>query len=128
MVSLKVIASTVEGVDNNTIDLYKLGGKIAGVCYMDGEYSDSKVSSDEAGLRRAKMTANNGHHSVFDHVYKTVEFKGIPKLMAMVLNSMGAYNTSEKSGRYTRMSGNTDEEMNLYNKWLLIYSSLIGEE
>ena len=128
MVSLKVIASTVEGVDNNTIDLYKLGGKIAGVCYMDGEYSDSKISSDEAGLRRAKMTANNGHHSVFDHVYKTVEFKGIPKLMAMVLNSMGAYNTSEKSGRYTRMSGNTDEEMNLYNKWLLIYSSLIGEE
>ena len=40
-----------------------------------------------------------------------------PKMVAMLLNSIGVSNTSEKSARYTQMKPDTEEEQRLYQKW-----------
>ena len=30
------------------------------------------------------MTKENGHHSVYDHIYMTLNIKNVPKILAMV--------------------------------------------
>ena len=45
-------------------------------------------------------------------------FKNLPKIIAMLLNSLGMYATSEKSARYTIMKPETELEETLYNKWI----------
>lgn len=128
MIRANVIASTHEGYNASVTEQYTLGGKIAGECYLNGEYKDPKISSDVAGYNRANNTANNGHHSVFDHVTKSLELSGIPKMMVMILNSLGMYTTSEKSGRYTVMSPDTQEEQDIYDKWVNRFTSIITEK
>lgn len=128
MIRANVIASTKEGYDASVDEMYILGGKIAGECYLKGEYSDPKVSGNEAGKKRADNTAKNGHHSVFDHPVKTLELTGIPKILAMALNSLGMYTTSEKSGRYTEMTPDTPEEQYIYAKWVLKFSDIIASK
>lgn len=127
-IQCNVIASTVEGVNTPVSELIRLGGKIAGECYLEGSFSDSKVSSDEAGEKRAAVTAKNGHHSVFGHPEKSIEITGLPKIAAMALNSLGIYETSEKSGRYTVMDPESPLEYELYNKWHDIFTQVIKEE
>ena len=78
-------------------------------------------------LKRCENTKKNQHHSVFGHPYITLSIEDIPKGLAMVLNNEGAYNTSEKSARYTKMVL-SDNEQKLYNKWLDIYKNLIREK
>lgn len=127
MIQAKVIASTKEGYVADSEELFNLGGKVAGICYGRGDYFDPSVSSDEAGARRAKAVARDGHHSCFEHSYMTVEFKNIPKLIVMLLNSIGLYATSEKSARYTTMRGITDREEELYNSWQEKFKKLIAK-
>lgn len=117
----------------NKDEAIKLSGKIAGVCY-DKEGFDHLMHEDEAKtIKRANMTLNNGHHSVFGHVNLSLNLQGVPKILAMTLNNEHEYTTSEKSGRYTpviRTEGSiiTEKEEELYNKWVEIFKIKIKNE
>lgn len=117
----------------NKDEAIKLSGKIAGVCY-DKEGFDHLMHEDEKKtIKRANMTLNDGHHSVFGHVNLSLNLQGIPKILAMTLNNEHEYTTSEKSGRYTpviRTEGCiiTEKEEELYNKWVEIFKIKIKNE
>ena len=117
----------------NKDEAIKLSGKIAGVCY-DKEGFDHLMHEDEKKtIKRANMTLNNGHHSVFGHVNLSLNLQGVPKILAMTLNNEHEYTTSEKSGRYTPViitegSIITEKEEELYNKWVEIFKIKIKNE
>ena len=111
-------------------DLETYSGKAAGVCYMKDHYFNTNVDNEDKAKSRFYRVAATGHHSIADHSFISVLFEGIPKMTAMILNSVGFYNTSEKSGRYTIMNSEeqcgTDSEK-LYYKWLHKFKKLISE-
>lgn len=125
---IKVVARTfeVEGNEGMNEDLTLLSGKAAGVCYMPDNYMEEGIQNTERAMKRAAATARSGHHSVFDHGHITMVVK-TSKLLAMLLNSTGAYTTSEKSARYTIMHPDTELELTLYEKWTERIRSLIQE-
>ena len=129
--NFKVIGLTVEtdGMTPEQLEQAKIfSGKNAGICYMQDSYFDSTVSDPNRALPRFKTTVNNAHHSIADHVRIEVVLEGISKMLAMVLNSLQDYATSEKSGRYTVMTGNSERECELYDKWCKIYEECILNE
>lgn len=97
-------------------ELTLLSGKYAGTCYAAEGYATIRRQEPEKALKRAGNTAANGHHSVFQHSMVTMEIQ-CPKIIAMLLNSIGVSNTSEKSARYTKMQAQTELEERLYEKW-----------
>jgi thymidylate synthase ThyX len=121
---IMVIASTKPYEQVGVGELTLFGGKLAGICYMNNEFEDIVNEDVEKTLKRAKMTLDLGHHSIYDHLQFTLLLKGIPKIIAMILNNEKFYTTSEKSARYTRMSVSGVEEA-LYNKWFNIVKELI---
>lgn len=104
----------------------KFGGKSAGICYMPDDINTLFSEPEEKTIKRANMTLNSGHHSVFDHTTFNLALEGIPKILAMILNNEGMYTTSEKSARYTKMTPSKREE-NLYEKWIEIYKQEISK-
>jgi len=108
-------------------DLKRFAGAEAGICYMSKPYFDSYVSDELKALNRFTTVASTGHHSVAGHSQVAVLFEGIPKIIAMYLNNLGCYETSEKSGRYTVMTGNSDLEMEIYHKWCRKLNDKISE-
>ena len=122
--------SNVSGFDSQDItdatsdEMKVLSGKAAGVCYMPDDYFENGVQDGEKARKRAEMTSKSGHHSVFDHGHLTFVIK-TNKMMAMILNSLGVYTTSEKSARYTKMQPETELELQLYNKWKAKIQELI---
>lgn len=109
-----------------SLEIYS--GKAAGVCYLKDKYFESSMTDTSKSRSRFYRVISTGHHSIADHSFISVLFEDIPKMTAMILNSLGFYNTSEKSGRYTVMSSNeqsgTKNEF-LYNKWVDIFKDLI---
>jgi thymidylate synthase ThyX len=137
--NITVLAVTSENYikENHSIDcsdfvddLEVFSGKAAGVCYMKDTYFNSSIVDPEKARTRYDKVIGSGHHSVADNVTISVLFENIPKMTAMILNSVGFYNTSEKSGRYTVMSSkeqaNTDNER-LYYKWYDKFKYLIKQ-
>lgn len=122
--------------DNGTFDkeeAIKLSGKIAGVCYDREGFNHIKNEPEEVTMRRVDMTLNNGHHSVYDHIMINLNIQNLPKILAMILNNEHQYTTSEKSARYTPVvrSENsiiTEDEEQLYNKWVQIFKTKIKEK
>lgn len=92
-------------------------GRNSGICYMSDDYFSEKAQDIEGCIKRANMNAKSGHYSVFGHYYVTFLLEGVPKIIAMILNNLTAYNTSEKSARYTIMKPGTDLESGMYIKW-----------
>lgn len=137
--NLSILARTHEEFfDNNNklfdSDLEQLetfSGKAAGVCYMKDSYFGTTVSDNDKAKSRFDRISQTGHHSIADHTFISVLFEDIPKVTAMVLNSIGFYNTSEKSGRYTVMNCKDNSEFKknyeLYEKWNSIFNTLIKE-
>lgn len=126
---LKVIARTFETDTHlDDEDLYVFGGKMAGVCYMPENYFDEKIQNEEAAIRKANITSGSGHHSVFEHGSYTFQISGLPKIMAMILNSTEQYTTSEKSARYTVMKPETELELQVYEKWRDIFETVIADK
>lgn len=136
---VKIIARTVERpVDSDIKDNVSfkpddmrneaviLSGKAAGVCYMADDYLSNGIQNEEIALKRAMFNSKSGHHSVYDHAHFTFEIQ-TSKAMAMVLNSTKLYSTSEKSGRYTSMTPETEIEKKLYDKWFNRISETIKE-
>ena len=121
---------------NGTFDkeeAIKLCGKIAGVCYDREGFFNLENEPEEKTMRIVNMTLNNGHHSVYDHVFINFNIQNIPKILAMVINNEKQYTTSEKSARYTpvvRQKGSiiTECEEKLYNKWVNIFETKIKSQ
>ncbi len=110
-----------------------LCGKIAGICYDKEGFNHLKDEQEEKTKRRIDMTLNNGHHSVYDHIFLNLNIHNIPKILAMVLNNEKEYTTSEKSARYTKIIRNdnsviTEDEEYLYNKWCTIFEKEIKKQ
>lgn len=130
MVEISTIAVTQEiaGESSRQMneDLTFLSGKFAGTCYAAEGYETIKSQPREKAMKRAESTAVRGHHSVFQHSMVTMEIL-CPKIVAMLLNSIGVSNTSEKSARYTKMKPSTEEEARLYEKWHEILAAQIQE-
>lgn len=126
--SAKVVARTVEGIVTDIPTMNKemtcFSGRAAGVCYMADSYSRICEQGDARALSRADGNAHNGHHSVYDHPHISLELN-ITKAMAMILNSLGVYSTSEKSARYTVMAPETEIENEMYQKWIQKIQKLI---
>ena len=109
-----------------------LSGKFAGVCYDQEGYNHLKDESEEKTRRRISLTKDNGHHSVYDHIYMSLNITNIPKILVMVLNNEKEYTTSEKSARYTPIKPGkdsviTEEEHRLYEKWMEIFKRKIKD-
>lgn len=102
---------------NTRRDFETLSGKEAGICYSKENYLSDEIQKTDNALKRAAFTAKNGHLSVFEHCSINLILE-TNKAIAMVLNSLGVYTTSEKSARYTTMVPQTDKEAELYKKWL----------
>ena len=129
--SVKVVARTFETqnnskeeTDNMNKELTILSGKAAGVCYMPDDYMENGIQNEDKAFSRAEQTAENGHHSVYDHGHISFVIK-TNKMMCMILNSLGVYATSEKSARYTKMQPETKLEADLYDKWKVKIQKLI---
>lgn len=106
-----------------------LSGFSANVCYSNGYDADSidgKLHDYDKNVDRFHRVIGTGHHSIADHPTITVYMGGISKMMAMILNSLGMYATSERSARYTNVAKSASEpEVVLYEKWKKIISSMI---
>ena len=101
-----------------------IGGKAAGICYMPDGYLSEGIQDEEKAMARSKRNAKSGHYSVFEHGHISFIIE-TSKAMAMILNSMRLYSTSEKSARYTSMKPGSEIEQNLYDKWTTIFNDLI---
>ena len=109
-----------------------LSGKFAGVCYDQEGYNHLKNEPVEKTRKRISLTKDNGHHSVYDHIYMSLNITNIPKILAMVLNNEKEYTTSEKSARYTPIKPGkdsviTEQEHKLYEKWMEIFKRKIKD-
>ena len=113
--------------DEDLKNMKTFSGKSAGICYMKEKYFDSYITDEDKALKRFSSVANNGHMSIADHANVTVLLEECPKIVAMILNSLQCYATSEKSGRYTEMRGGDEREQGLYEKWTGKLQKLIKE-
>lgn len=119
--------------EDNVFDLDEalmLSGKIAGECYDEEGFEHILLEPTEKTLKRINDTLTNCHHSVYDHIYVSLNIQNIPKILAMVINNENQYTTAEKSARYTKIemkenSTITQKEIELYNKWLEIFKEQI---
>jgi hypothetical protein len=88
----------------------------ARTCYAEKKTWDELLEeSFKPGLILALIKKE--HHSPFDHFSLNFRFEDLEKALAMVFNNQGVYATSERSGRYTRMSDISDHQLGLYTKW-----------
>lgn len=102
-----------------------LSGMAAGVCYLPDSIDQLLKEPVEKTTKRYKQTLNSMHHSVFGHPTYSLVLSDIPKILAMVLNNEKAYNASEKSARYTKMTASNIERP-FYEKWLDIFKKQIS--
>lgn len=106
-------------------NMKEFSGLNAGICYLPDTLEKLIDQPLEKHSSRADITLANTHHSVFEHEWIEVFIEGVPKIVAMVLNSLGLYNTSEKSARYTVMKDTSPEEKLIYEKWIEILDTKI---
>lgn len=127
VMSVPSIESSADS-DKNALGSFKvLSGRAASVCYME-DCSIANIHMPESDAERlSDKVFGRGHSSIGEHYNISLYIQGISKLLAMILNSFQVYSTSERSGRYTIMTGNTAEEVKLYTKWLGIFKKLILE-
>lgn len=121
---INIVAVSHETDKISLEELNVLAGKYGGTCYAKAGYETIKHQPEEKALKRAMSTAKRGHHSVFQH--SVISFEIIcSKMVAMILNSMGVSNTSEKSARYTYMHPEEPEVADIYTKWCGRFMELI---
>jgi thymidylate synthase ThyX len=128
-VPLEAIALEVEDspfkteIMNNMLD-FSL--KCARVCYTEKDFQE--LLSEKPNQQLLERLIGSGHHSVFEHMTFNLNFKGIPKALAMVLNNEKQYATSEKSARYTKMKDLEPSQRKLYDKWDSRFFELIANQ
>ncbi len=102
----------------------QFGAAAARVCYSEEDF-DALVEEDKEKL--IKRTLSLGHHSVYDHIKFNFYFEEFPKIGAMIFNNEKAYDTSEKSARYTEMDP-CPHQKELYDKWKPIFKERIEKK
>lgn len=106
-------------------------GQNAAICYSKNDFPKVETIEDEEKCIARAIKYGAIHQSIHDHFYITFQIK-LPKYIAMILNSINVYNTSEKSSRHMEMEPETELEMELYKKWLdkfpVILSNTINKE
>lgn len=104
----------------NVEDLLERAGRYASACYSDDGYVEDGKSKSHI----ARFCIKNGHHSIFDHFNITFIMKDIPKVLCLYLNNIGSYNTTEKSGRYSNFTTDSDAGK-YYEKWKTKFENII---
>lgn len=94
-------------------------------CYSEKDWEALENSPYNPGFIEGLI--KKGHHSIFEHISLTFSMKGIPKILAMILNNEKQYATSEKSARYTQMKP-IKEQKEKYVKWMEIFERKISEK
>ena len=112
----------------NKEEALRVCGQYFNMCYLEDDFEKIKNELPEKSIKRATTCIKSGHHSGFEHVKYTFEINGISKTMAMILNNQSVYATSEKSGRYTVLSFENEEEKFLREKWQKIFTDIITEK
>lgn len=105
-----------------------ISGKCLAMCYEHDNFDKIKEQTDEKSITRARACIKSGHHSGFEHVKWTFEIIGLSKFLAMIINNVGKYATSEKSGRYTVLAFDDEREKELREKWQDIFYNILSEE
>lgn len=121
---------------DNTLDkdsLINMCGKIAGVCYAEDGFESVDNEPKEKTESRINNTLNNGHYSVYDHIFISFNIQNLPKILAMFLNNEHQYTTSERSLRYKEIKSTNDSlvtklEEDLYNKWKDKFERILREK
>jgi hypothetical protein len=124
---ISVVASTHPNFVVKKEELDRFGGMAAGVCYMSGDFAALRGEDETKTFKRAKMTKENGHHSVYDHSYITMYLHGIPRVLECLLDNERYMVSSVKSGRYT-VHPLPEDEQRIYDKWRLRFEGLIAAE
>lgn len=116
-------ALTIEDIK----DIKILTGINASMCYMKGSYDDiiEKKTSEKLQRMTEVISGERIHHAINDHINISICFEGISKWCCILLNSLHVYATCEKSGRYTEMTPNTEQEKEMYHKWIDILTKRI---
>jgi thymidylate synthase ThyX len=125
-IEIQVIASTKTQYEVSKEDTLILGGKAAGICYLQGD-RDIFNEEREKTLKRVDLTLTNGHHSVYEHSSVSLHIQNIPKILSIFLVSEKQYSASIKSGRYTKMDKVSEKEKELYDKWIGLFEKRIAE-
>ncbi len=99
-------------------EMLEFSRNCARVCYSEKDFEE--LQEEKPDLKLTERLLKSGHHSVFEHINLTFNMKGIPKILAMVLNNEKQYATSEKSARYTQMSEIDERQKEKYDKWKAI--------
>lgn len=124
---VRIWASTKLGYQCPLEEAMQISGIASAICYEEGEFEQILEQPPERAEKRVKNNIKSGHHSVTGHVDYIFALSGIPKIIAMLLNNEKEYNTSERSARYVRMHPE-GLELELYEKWLDIFSDVIREK
>ncbi|MEK6816512.1 MAG: FAD-dependent thymidylate synthase [Nanoarchaeota archaeon] len=111
---VKLIASTGDLQDARS--MLEFGLRCARICYTAKDWDE--LQKEQVNEELLDDLLNSGHHSVFEHINLRFNFSRMPKAMAMVFNNEKQYATSEKSARYTVMSGMEPQQKVLYDKWI----------
>jgi hypothetical protein len=124
---ISVIASTHPNYAVKKSELDRFGGIAAGVCYMANDFAALQGEDPAKTEKRAKMTKESGHHSVYDHSGITLYLHCIPRVLEVLLDNERYMVSSVKSGRYT-LHPLLENEQKVYDKWLAKFQSLIAKE
>ena len=108
-------------------ELKTFAGKNAGISQLRDGYFGTAVSDPKKAAPRFNATTKIGHTSIAGHAKIEVIFENTTRLFAMIMNSLQYYDTTEKSGRFTEMTGNNPEQCALYDKWNAIFKQRILE-
>jgi hypothetical protein len=124
---ISVIAATHPNYKASKAELDKFGGRAAGVCYMANDFAALSGEPEEKTMKRAKMTKQSGHHSVYDHSNITLYLHCIPRVLEILLDNERYMVSSVKSGRYT-LHPLPAKEQKVYDKWLAKFQQLIKDK
>lgn len=117
-----------DGITSEQLEALKtFAGKNAGISQLRDQYFGTDVSNPEKAAPRFNATTKMGHTSIAGHAKVEVIFENTTRMFAMIMNSLQYYDTTEKSGRYTEMTGNNEEQCALYDKWNALFKKRILE-
>jgi len=118
----------------NQREALKTAGLKAAVCFKPGSITPwdiREVETDEILIKRGIGTITADHVTPSQQVPVSLEIYGIPKIICMYLNNLGMQAADERSLRYTEVKPNeylTDEEVELYNKWMTIIQDILWND
>jgi thymidylate synthase ThyX len=124
---VSVIATTHPNYTATKDEIDHFGGLAAGVCYMANDFATLKNEDKSKTEKRANLTKESGHHSVYDHSSITLYLHCIPRVLEVLLNNERYMVSSVKSGRYT-LHPLPKKEQTVYDKWLARFQKLIAAE